>query len=286
MNASALARELDNLEKSWSASDSLLNLWTLLVVVGVTLEIFVIAAEYWHEWKEFKRSTIHTPEKPSLMLFGLGMLGAGLVAVGVAGEFRIHIKAGVTESQIRDKTRQLVAIVEGDAGKANERAGQANERAEKEALARVELEKSLQWRHLSPGAKRALCTFLPPQRMESLTMVVTSWNDPEPAQYAKEFRDTIAACRPMPLPAGYDRHQAPGGDMSPWPSRVSLGVALEFPAKDEPAAKLLNAALRANGVDSFIPSGKERHFSTAITNRAIIVWPRAFEAMHELGIIR
>jgi len=112
MDASALASALDNLEKSWLSLDWWLNFWTILVVVGVAVELAVLIAEYMHDWREFRRGTIHSPNKPSLIVFGLGFLGAGLVATGVAGELRIHIEAGKIETDIRDTTRKLVALVD------------------------------------------------------------------------------------------------------------------------------------------------------------------------------
>ena len=45
MDALALSRKLDSLEKSWSGLDSLLNFWTLLVVAGVVIEVFVLVID-------------------------------------------------------------------------------------------------------------------------------------------------------------------------------------------------------------------------------------------------
>ncbi len=80
------------------------------------------------------------------MVFGLGFLGTALVAVGLAGEFRIHVKAGKIETDMRDDTRQLVAI-------ANERASKAEENAAALDLARVQMVKSMEWRYLSKGQR-------------------------------------------------------------------------------------------------------------------------------------
>jgi hypothetical protein len=124
MDASALASALDNLEKVWSSFDWWLNFWTVLVVIGVAVELAVLIAEYAHEWRDFKRGTIHSPEKPSLVIFGLGFLGAGMVAIGVAGEFRIHVKAGKVESEMRSKATELVVIANKEAKEAGERTAQ------------------------------------------------------------------------------------------------------------------------------------------------------------------
>ena len=46
MDVFALASALDNLEKSWSSLDWWLNFWTILVVVGVAVELVVLITEY------------------------------------------------------------------------------------------------------------------------------------------------------------------------------------------------------------------------------------------------
>lgn len=129
MDPSSIASDLNKLEKSWSGLDWWLDSWTLLVVVGVAVELAVIITEYAHGWLDFKRGTIHSPEKPSILLFGLGFLGAALVAIGVAGEFQIHVKAGKIETDMRDKTRQLVAIADDDAANAKRDTAQLQLRA-------------------------------------------------------------------------------------------------------------------------------------------------------------
>jgi hypothetical protein len=93
-----------------------------MVVVGVAVELAVLLMEYRHEWKDFKRGVIHSPEKPSRLVYGLGFFGVALVTAGVAGEFRIHVKAGKIESDMRSDVRQLAAI-------AHERAASAESTA-------------------------------------------------------------------------------------------------------------------------------------------------------------
>jgi hypothetical protein len=143
MNASALTSALDNLEKSWASLDWWLNFWTVLVVVGVALELVVLITEYTNDWRDFRREVIHSPEKPSLLIFCLGLLGAGMVAVGVAGEFRIHVMAGKIEADMREESRQLVAIAEREAGDAKERAGKLEKDAATIRLEADHLEESL-----------------------------------------------------------------------------------------------------------------------------------------------
>jgi hypothetical protein len=106
-----LMNRLNSLDISWASLDRWLKVWILLVVVGVSVELIVVSVEYLHELHDFRRGIIHAPEAPSGWLFFFAFLGAGLVAIGVGGEFAIHIKAGRVETEMRDVTARLVALV-------------------------------------------------------------------------------------------------------------------------------------------------------------------------------
>jgi hypothetical protein len=172
----ALKKELSRLESSWSSLDSWLNFWTLMVVIGVAVELVVIVVEHRHAMHDFERGIMRPPDRPSRLLLALGLLGAGMVAIGVAGEFSVHIRAGRIETDMRDATVRLVGIAEGRASEANQKAGEANERASKnekeaaglrkvaedERMARIQLAASISWRapdrtlipQLSPSLRR------------------------------------------------------------------------------------------------------------------------------------
>src|SRR5271157_2431110 len=99
MDSSALASSIAALRSSIrsleSRSDSLeawLYFWVALVVLGVVLEVGFVLWEYKEERKEYHRGTIRSPQKPSGWKLLLELLGAVLVATGVAGEFAIDIK--------------------------------------------------------------------------------------------------------------------------------------------------------------------------------------------------
>ncbi|MGD0499598.1 MAG: hypothetical protein ABSC23_14310 [Bryobacteraceae bacterium] len=184
MDASALASTLDNLEKSWSSLDWWLNFWTILVVAGVALELVVLIIEYRHDWRDFRRGVIHSPERPSILMFGLGFLGAGLVAIGVAGEFRVHIEAGKTESDMRDATRRLVALANGEAVK-------ANERAEHESLERAKLERELGPRTFSQEQIERLVAKLRPFAGMSVWVMAYGNETPDEKDESIEFAKSI-----------------------------------------------------------------------------------------------
>jgi hypothetical protein len=156
---------------------------------------------------------------------------------------------------------------------ANERASLANERASKAEehaaaldLARVQIEKSMEWRHLSKEAKNALCTILPPPTQEVQVMVVTLFEDPEPRQYALEFADAIGACFHMPT-------RGPMGAVTSWPSPMKFGVWIEFPPGDAHLASSLRLALERNGVDITVSTQSQRQNPNSPA-RVIFVGPR------------
>ncbi|HET8549995.1 MAG TPA: hypothetical protein VFL57_18420 [Bryobacteraceae bacterium] len=138
MDASALSRAAAALERDIraleNASDSLgnwLEFWIVLVVIGVSLEVIVVVMEYRHGLKDLRRGVIHSPEKPSSRMFLTGLLGAVFVTIGVSGELGIDFAATDVHTKLRDRNRELVDLFRGSAAAANERAGNAFERASK-----------------------------------------------------------------------------------------------------------------------------------------------------------
>jgi hypothetical protein len=129
MDDSALKTILDNLDSYRSSLDGWLSFWTLLAVIGVVLEVVFVICEYRKELHEFRQGInnfglgiAHPPEKPSLLLFVLGMLGAGLVAAGVSGELYISVQAGKVETEIRKVNEQRVSLLSREAGDAKDSA--------------------------------------------------------------------------------------------------------------------------------------------------------------------
>jgi hypothetical protein len=147
----------------------------------VFVELLILVAEYRRDWKDFKRGSIHSPEKPSLLVFGLGFLGAALVTVGVTGELRVHAKAGVIESKMRETSRKLVGLLqvrakwlETQVASANSSAAVANERAAKAELRLEEVRqktvaRGVLLRMYSASIIQSLSTF--PGQQFDITMV-------------------------------------------------------------------------------------------------------------------
>ena len=129
MDESALKTLLDNLEISRASLHGWLHFWTFLVVVGVALEVVFVVWEYVRELHDFRRGEVHPPERPSLFLLVLGLLGAGLVAVGVAGELYIDVKASKVETDIRNANELRVSLLSKEAGDAKDSAQTARDAA-------------------------------------------------------------------------------------------------------------------------------------------------------------
>jgi hypothetical protein len=137
MDNSALKTLLDNLDSCRSSLDGWLDFWTFLVVIGVALEVIFVVCEYRKELHEFRQGTnnfrlgiAYPPEKPSLMLFVLGMLGAGLVAGGVSGELYVNVQAGKVETEIRKVNEQRFSLLSKEAGDAAASAKTAHDEAD------------------------------------------------------------------------------------------------------------------------------------------------------------
>jgi hypothetical protein len=225
-----------------------MDLWEVAEYVGESLVLLGVVGEVYADRKKPERDNL-AKRSQLVLIIGLGMALAALI--GTNEYFNMTI------ADLRF------------------RAASSEERAAKADLARVELEKNVQWRHLSDGARKALCEILPPQTGADETVVVTVWTDPEPALYAQQFKDTIGSCRPLPLPAGANANQGVALALPPWTFPLRSGVNLEFPAKDARVAAGLLDALKSNGVDAHIPPPNERQFPKT-ENRLIIVEPRAY----------
>jgi len=115
---SALRSALANLDACNASLHWWFGFWTVLVAVGVLLEAVFVVWEYRDELHDFGRGLIHAPERPKRVLFVLGLLGTGLVAAGVSGEFWKESQIATVETCIRkgnDGLFLLLSKVAGDA---------------------------------------------------------------------------------------------------------------------------------------------------------------------------
>ena len=157
-------------------------------------------------------------------MYGLGFAGAALVALGVAGEFRVHIHAGSIEARMRDDTRQLVAIVQRDAAQADERARQVEsanavlkqqlktegekareqeakltrdnletkQHLENETRKRVAIEQQLAWRSLTKEQESRLMSPISTEIAGTKLIVANVMGDAEGRAFAGELWDALS----------------------------------------------------------------------------------------------
>jgi hypothetical protein len=159
---SALERDIAALESQSSGLEPWLGRFTLLVAIGVALEIFVVIHDHKKEVNEWRVSELIS-EPPSLTRLGIEIASIILVIAGVMGEFGVGLKISSINGQLRAKAAdlrskgdQLLRLATQEAAEADVRAaknekeaGQLRKDAEAERLKRIALEASVGWRRLS-----------------------------------------------------------------------------------------------------------------------------------------
>lgn len=167
MEELALINKIAALEASRSSLDHWLTLSIFLVVIGLAVELIVIWLEHRHEILAFERGV---SERPSILALVFALLGAGLVAIGVSGEFWIHVRSERLETEIRNFNASLLAIANNKAGdaktsadsaasaalRANDSASSAQERATAVARQANELTQQLKRTELNLGMTQFL----------------------------------------------------------------------------------------------------------------------------------
>jgi hypothetical protein len=177
----------------------------------------------------------------ALLLFGLllvvGLVGEGaksdkwkarvrafqlMVIYGVAGELIADGGIFLFSKHLQTISYAEVAKLNNEAGEARKLAGEAVERAANAELARVKLEASMMWRHLSEKQQKILCSVLSPKRANQ-SMILSSPQDAEAWSYATEFADELRRCA---ISGGF----APAGHLgtSMWSSNVRFGIWVRF----------------------------------------------------------
>jgi hypothetical protein len=121
---SALERDITVLESQSSRLEPWLGWFTLLVAIGVALEIFVVIHDHRKELSEWRVSEL-IPEGPSLIKLGIEIASIILIIAGVMGEFGAGLKISSINGQLRaksaelrSKSDQLLALVTQEAGDA------------------------------------------------------------------------------------------------------------------------------------------------------------------------
>lgn len=150
---SSLQNEISRLEVRADSLDLLLVVATLVVAVGVALEIFVVYKEHLDARRAWSRGSIRSPEKPLIWFFIFQLFGTVLITAGVVGELWASVLAIRINGELRSKNRELVALVNRKAGEASERAANAEGSANKTEQENLKLKIALETLRLREGPR-------------------------------------------------------------------------------------------------------------------------------------
>jgi hypothetical protein len=186
--------------------DALLRCWELIEYWAAGFVILGCVGEF---AAEFTR--IHT------LAWGHQLAKASLLVLIAA--LAVELVALVHTNRLSAKE---IAILEQGTAQLEKDAAQLRKEAEQEHLARVQLEKSMMWRHLSKEQGDALCSVIPTKLVDRIT-VTSSSQDSEAFRYAVDFNEALRRCAQA---AGL---QLPGGvGNSFWGQSVAFGVWVRF----------------------------------------------------------
>jgi hypothetical protein len=132
---SALERDIASLESKSSGLEPWLGWFTLVVAIGVALEVLVVVRDHKKEVDEWRVCEL-IPERTSLWKIAIEIASILLVIVGVMGEFGVGLKISSINGQLRakgvelrNKSDQLLALVTQEAGNAADSADRAENSA-------------------------------------------------------------------------------------------------------------------------------------------------------------
>jgi hypothetical protein len=246
----ALNNHISSLNAQWTTLDSRLRFWILLVVIGVTAEVAVVIVEYLHERSEFLHGIVRPPDPPVLWLYAVGLLGAGLVALGVAGEFFIHTTIGKVEADLRNDNAKLVSLLE---SRASENERKAAELGVEQAL----IEQSLSWRTLSQNDEKLLASRVARFKDREFWVLYNN-GDAEGATFAWEIatvlHDRAGVNVFSPFGILISGKVRTSFDKSNAQAITGLVIASTTEAESREAAQILKQALSECGFDSVIRS--------------------------------
>jgi hypothetical protein len=264
MDEAALLSALKSFDTRWSSLEHWLWISTSVVVIGLAFEIVVVFWERRLELFDFWRGTIHPQEFPSKLKFALELLGAGLVTLGVVGELVVGFKAVKVETDMRDATASLVALVDQKA------------EAAKNDAATLELENTrllalIQPRFLSRKQQQGIRNALLPFKGRK---VIVSWEVPTDTE-AYNFASQLVASLGPPLNVFFP---PPSNILTGrWYGTATLtGVQLVWPPGQEDLGIKLTWALSKIGRINLLPHGR---FVDNMDPVTIKVFPKPFEVL-------
>jgi hypothetical protein len=252
---SALEKDIKALENSSVPWEHSVWVFTLLVAVGVAMELWVIRHEYRDDmeaWALAHFGVLRSPGRPSITKLIVEVGSVLLITIGIIGELGVGIKIASINVALRGKSAELrtnsdrlVALLRVEAQQTQERAAQ--------------IEASMMLRRLPKKAGEGLCQVIPKSVIYQVG-VISSSQDWESYRYAEDFDAALRSCieaAKLPL------HGTLGNSF--WSQNVVFGVWVRFqkhftldsptsndpilnPRKRRTLAESVRETLEANGV--------------------------------------
>jgi len=232
---SQLSARYTDLDHWISVDDRWLNCWTIMVVIGVALELLVIAHDYQSDLGEFKRGIVRPPDRPSKRRLLFELLGAGLVVVGVLGEFFVTRAIGENEAAMRVISREQVSIADAKLAEVQ----QENTR----------LRRAVGPRELSGAQKEQLGEIARKYPGLTIDLFVVDPNDSPNGTEARRFAWNIGAA----LEPYMDATVFIGSGCAQWSITGGIVESVQDMSRDRLAAGEIMNALTSEDKRAFVP---------------------------------
>lgn len=235
---SALESAITTLDNSSAFWERLLPWFTGFVVAGVVAEVWVVCLDHRDAMDAWRRGIIRPPGRPSHRRFWVEVVASSAIALGVACELwagvaiaRINGQLRSRNAELRTKTDQFIALLNTEAGDANERAGKAEERV-------AELLQEIQPRRLSPDQEKNIADLLK-SYAGKIVSVATYHQDAEAMILAAQIEEALRKANILV----WDRIGTFGAMGMP----LYLGVTVDTNSSDKKLASALCKALGTKG---------------------------------------
>jgi hypothetical protein len=258
--------------------------------------------ELWVLWKDrrddldaWSRGIVRTPDRPSIAKYVVEIASVLLITVGIVGELWAGIEITSINGRLRSKNAELrskgdhlVSLIKEATSQANSQAGEAKKhagqleieaaqlkrKAESETTARIKLQSSVGWRHLTERQQEDVAADLRARFRGSVVSVRYLNGDIEGSRFAADIADAMrkAGCLVWP-PADTGLIMRGSGNFRDPITRDPTGVSVQ-PTTDTTSDFLADAIVKELASRGFDATKVPSVPSTALSTRpqiAIIV---------------
>jgi hypothetical protein len=272
---STLEGEIARLENSSVPWEYSLLVFTLLVVIGVVLELVVIR----HDWRDDMQTWAlghfgisREPARPSRTKLWVEVISVLLITLGVAGELGVGIVITVKNGEIRTKngelrtkSGQLVSVL-------NQRSSELDQEASALRLENTHLEAIVQPRTINLEERKSLAStllkFAPSLKGKNVEIGSLS-GDAEASIAALEINDVLNRAGIGTDSSGIGRLQ--------WVGPPSTGMEITGDSKDDAFIKAV-----ARGVNSSTKTDVLSKWGPKCPELRVLVWPKPIPGIPQI----